>query len=252
MDEAISQQNPRLLAIVFDALNLKKKEKIERNKLRVLSRLNDVPDFYTEVHWEIQSSWIPFLNKIAPSDTFQIWKVGSSIRVDFSLVGFSKLQTKRRHMRILFRDGKTASDEYPDIDTLLVNQDRQLVVNPLEDLDSEEKLAVLTDIMNADPVQNELNVVGQKWSELTTWMGQAQRETVNGFDCRRYKVQVEAQVRQKRKIVKKFDQTYDQYFGPQVLVEESKIDTECVRLTKDEVRTIESQLWLSEKFPLKF
>ena len=33
------------------------------------------------------------------------------------------------------------------------------MVNPLEDLEGEEKLAVLTDIMNADPVQNELNVV---------------------------------------------------------------------------------------------
>jgi len=32
-------------------------------------------------------------------------------------------------------------------------------VNPLEDLDEEEKLAVLTEILNADPIQNELNIV---------------------------------------------------------------------------------------------
>ena len=34
-----------------------------------------------------------------------------------------------------------------------------MIFNPLEDLDQEEKLAVLTDIMNADPIQNELNIV---------------------------------------------------------------------------------------------
>lgn len=52
MDEAISQQNPRLLAILFECLNKKKKEKIERNKMRILSKLEMIPDFYTEIHWE--------------------------------------------------------------------------------------------------------------------------------------------------------------------------------------------------------
>jgi hypothetical protein len=31
-------------------------------------------------------------------------------------------------------------------------------VNPLEDLDMDEKLAVLTDIINSEPMQNELNI----------------------------------------------------------------------------------------------
>ena len=46
----------------------------------------------------------------------------------------------------------------------MVNRDREILSNPLEDLDEEEKIAVLTDIMNADPVQNELNIKRQEWS----------------------------------------------------------------------------------------
>lgn len=70
IDEAISQGNPRLLAIAFDWMNKTKKEKIVKNKLKVFASLLKIPDFYTEIHWECLSTWIPFLNKIAPSDTF--------------------------------------------------------------------------------------------------------------------------------------------------------------------------------------
>lgn len=70
MDEAIGQQNNRLLAIIFDWLSKRKKEFVDRNKKRVFERLRKVPDFYCEINWNCQSTWIPFLSKIAPSDTF--------------------------------------------------------------------------------------------------------------------------------------------------------------------------------------
>ena len=44
--------------------------------------------------------------------------------------------------------------------------------NPLEDLDEEEKLAVLTDMMSANPIQNELNIVRQAWSQVFNFWGQ--------------------------------------------------------------------------------
>ena len=75
-------------------------------------------------------------------------------------------------------------------------------MNPMEDLDEEEKLAVLTDIMNADPIQNELNIVRQRWSPVYNFFGSEARDTINGYDCKRYKVNVEAQVRQKKKVIK--------------------------------------------------
>ena len=76
-------------------------------------------------------------------------------------------------MSILFRNA--AADEkderYKDIDILMVNRDREILSNPLEDLDEDEKLAVLTDIMNADPVQNELNIVDQTWEPVQNFFG---------------------------------------------------------------------------------
>ena len=57
-------------------------------------------------------------------------------------------------MTILFRDKPAIAD----LDILLINSDRQIIVNPLEDLDADEKLFILTDIINSDPIQNELNI----------------------------------------------------------------------------------------------
>jgi len=54
-------------------------------------------------------------------------------------------------MTILFRDTREVEDDYKNIDIMLVNRDRHIIVNPLEDLDMDEKLAVLTDIINSDP-----------------------------------------------------------------------------------------------------
>lgn len=61
-------------------------------------------------------------------------------------------------MTILFRDTSEVEDKYKDIDIMMINKDRKIIVNPLEDLDMDEKLAVLVDIINSDPMQNELNI----------------------------------------------------------------------------------------------
>lgn len=55
-------------------------------------------------------------------------------------------------MSVLFRDTNEVDDQYKHIDIMLVNKDRQIIVNPMEDLDMDEKLAVLTDIINSEPL----------------------------------------------------------------------------------------------------
>lgn len=82
-----------------------------------------------------------------------------------------------------------------ELRVVLLNHAKQTILDPLEDLDQEEKTAILTDIINSDPVQNTLNIKSQKWEEihnLPILGGGHKQEKVSGFSCLRYRVTVVA------------------------------------------------------------
>mmetsp|Transcript_21851 Transcript_21851/g.33858 ORF Transcript_21851/g.33858 Transcript_21851/m.33858 type:complete len:149 (-) Transcript_21851:983-1429(-) len=74
--EAIDQQNPNLVALLFDWMERRRRTKWEESRAKIRERLKKIPDFYVEMKWECDIKWMPFLNKMAPSDTLKIWKIG--------------------------------------------------------------------------------------------------------------------------------------------------------------------------------
>ena len=83
-------------------LSALKRKKFNEEKLRVDTMLMKMKDFYVELKWDFQSGLIPFIKKLAPSDTFKIWKIGKSLRLDYQVVGFKKLRKKLRDMSLIF------------------------------------------------------------------------------------------------------------------------------------------------------
>lgn len=146
----------------------------------MIQKLKDIKDFYMELNWEFSSSVIPFLGKFTPKDRYRIWKYGSSLRLDFTLVGVEKLKGKRRDMSLIFRDASEAQDQYKDCYVLLINRTKGIVINPLEDLDYDEKVAVLQDIMNSDSVKTEVQVSDPEFKPVTNIWGNQKTAKING------------------------------------------------------------------------
>ena len=55
-----------------------------------------------EITFHFESSVIPFIGRIAPSDTYRIWKRGSNLRADMTLAGFDGFRIRRSDQTLLF------------------------------------------------------------------------------------------------------------------------------------------------------
>ncbi|KAI6692750.1 hypothetical protein NL676_020460 [Syzygium grande] len=78
---------------------------------RIVASAARIRDFYMEITFHFESSVIPFIGRIAPSDTYRIWKRGSNLRADMTLAGFDGFRIQRSDQTFLFLgDGYTSED----------------------------------------------------------------------------------------------------------------------------------------------
>ena len=68
-----------------------------------------MPDFECDLHWEINSSIIPYIEKLLPQDSFKMLKHGPNYRMDFvniKLARNSKLRKSefKKDFSLIFRD----------------------------------------------------------------------------------------------------------------------------------------------------
>lgn len=78
---------------------------------RIVASASRIRDFYMEITFHFESSVIPFIGRIAPSDTYRIWKRGSNLRADMTLAGFDGFRIQRSDQTFLFLgEGHTSED----------------------------------------------------------------------------------------------------------------------------------------------
>lgn len=103
---------------------------------RIVASANRIRDFYMEITFHFESSVIPFIGRIAPSDTYRIWKRGANLRADMTLAGFDGFRIQRSDQTFLFLGEGYSSDDgnvslAPGSLIVLAHKDKE-ITNALE------------------------------------------------------------------------------------------------------------------------
>ncbi|KAL5990223.1 hypothetical protein ACLOJK_011120 [Asimina triloba] len=107
-------------------------EKWCRRLPRLVATMRRMRDFYMEITFNFESSVIPFIQRIAPSDTYRIWKRGSNLRADMTLAGFDGFKIQRSDQTVLFLgDGSEDGKVSPGSLCIIVHRDKE-VMNALD------------------------------------------------------------------------------------------------------------------------
>lgn len=105
---------------------------------RIVASAGRIRDFYMEITFHFESSVIPFIGRIAPSDTYRIWKRGSNLRADMTLAGFDGFRIQRSDQTFMFlgdgysRDDGNSSVCLPPGSLIVLSHKEKEITNALE------------------------------------------------------------------------------------------------------------------------
>lgn len=109
LQEATATGDPELLGIVLEGRDMQRYSSRVAGIPSLLAKLKEAPDFYVEMKWEF-TSWVPLVSRMCPSDTYRVYKSGSNVRIDTTLIGFDQTSWQRGNRSYIFKgqaDGAT-------------------------------------------------------------------------------------------------------------------------------------------------
>ncbi|OIW21622.1 hypothetical protein TanjilG_06772 [Lupinus angustifolius] len=161
---------------------------------RIVASANRIRDFYMEITFHFESSVIPFIGRIAPSDTYRIWKRGSNLRADMTLAGFDGLRIQRSDQTFLFLGEGYASEDgnvtVPPGSLLVLSHKEKEITNALEGAGTqptEAEVAHEVSLMSQTNMYRPgIDVTQAELVPNLNWRRQEKTETVGNWKAKVY------------------------------------------------------------------
>lgn len=182
--EAISYGNRQLIEVILKKLKEQTRKSLAKRKEEFRKALKSLDDFFVELHWEF-SSWVPLISKLLPNDVCRIYKLGSKIRLDSTLIDFNEMSWQRGDITFLF-----CGDKEDSMITALDNQAKcyQYVRTQESELEIQDEIDLL---MTSDIVTANFSTKNVTFAQVKTgwFFREDKKETINGqYKCDLYHV----------------------------------------------------------------
>ncbi|KAI3943052.1 hypothetical protein MKW92_000062 [Papaver armeniacum] len=191
LQEAVcsSHRNSEIALILLKLHHRAAWSKWRRRLPRLVAVLRRMRGFYMEISFHFESSIVPFVGKIAPSDTYRIWKRDGNLRADTSLAGFDGYKIQRTDQSFLFLcDGDSEHHIQPG-SLLVLNRDEHKIFDAFENADSPLSEADINGFWEQTSVYRPgMDVTQAQLVPRMNWRRQEKTENVGEWKSKAYEI----------------------------------------------------------------
>ena len=142
--------------------------------------LERIPDFSVDLSLTCDSNWFPVFSSVAPSDTYKIYKQGSNLRLDMTLLGLQKFNLIKGNISVLYKGRGSGENEG---EFLIVDNKLQTVGNAFNRNNENKVMQQIGEILSGKQVLKKYQTHTVGIDVETDRSKRPMNKWVNNYEC---------------------------------------------------------------------